>query len=154
MSATSSRRGYAMILVLIFIALVNLCLVLSYKHLDAAIRVENVYRQGTEADEGTILSLAAGLALLEVETPTQSGNYEYKISFGNSLDEAWYTVTYTLQSSTPGGVETWSVAAVRPDYPNDSLPDLRDRIQELAANPPPPPTPPGPVTPPHPSPTL
>jgi len=127
-------------LVIIFIALVNLVFVLSYKHFATAIRVENTYRLARQRDEGTLLVLAAGLALLELETPTQTAAYEYKMSLGDPGDEVWYTLTYELESSLDG-VETWSVVAELPEFPNDSLPDLRERIQYLVANPPAPPEP-------------
>ncbi|HBO42681.1 MAG TPA: hypothetical protein DD670_01835 [Planctomycetaceae bacterium] len=126
-AATSSRRqGYAMVLVLVFIALVNLFFVLSYKHLSSALRVQIAHRLGRECDEGPVAALAAGLALLELTEPVDQENGEYDYQYTILIGGEPYTVIFTPPSE---GEQSWSVHA-RSEEPTD-LPNLRDLREEI-----------------------
>lgn len=138
MNSRTPRRGYAMVLIMVFIVLVNLCLVLSYKHFDAAIRVQSVYRETKARDEGALLALAAGIAMLEKNTPQpdEFGFLCYGISF-NASGEPQYKITYA-QPDPVGEPLNWTVTAERQTYRDDTLRDLKTQYPNVVSEPEPP----------------
>ncbi len=114
MNGRSSRRGYAMMLVLVFIALVLSFFSLSYRHLATALRVETTRTLTKQRDEGSIHALAAGLARLETGLPPSNPNpYTCRISIETSTGLCSFTVTFTREE---GANEIWWVQA-RPTEP-------------------------------------
>jgi hypothetical protein len=133
----SPRQGYAMLLVIVFIALVNLFLVLSHKQLATAIRVETM-RQCTEGRDETMQALAAGLALLQTGTPPASpSQYAFPVMPSTPAAE----VVFEYQEDHPEGGQIWLVTATASEVPSGA--DLPTAFA-------PPPEPPGPPPPPSP----
>ncbi|MBN1590908.1 MAG: hypothetical protein JW888_15450 [Pirellulales bacterium] len=126
----SARRGYAMLLVVVFIALVNLFLVLSYKQLATAIRIETL-RRTTEQHDQTIEALAAGVALLETGTPTESpSTYAFPAAPAVSTTD----ITFEYQEDHAEGGEIWLVTATP-----SAVPAANDLPETFSPPPPPPP---------------
>jgi hypothetical protein len=134
MNGRSSRRGYAMMLVLLFIALVLSFFSLSYRHLAAALRVETTRALIQERDEGSTYALAAGLALLETGLPP-SNPYACDTTIETPTGLRGFTVTFTRQE---GESEIWSVQA-RPTGPfeeHDPMPETFAPPEEPPEEPP------------------
>ena len=106
-----TRDGYAMVLVLVFIALLLSMIGVAFRHMAAATRIETarVYRR--LRDEGTIHAAARGLALLETGLPP-TDPYVCEVSIDTSTGPRSFTVTFTGQ-----GANTWSVGAAETEPP-------------------------------------
>ena len=117
MNGRSSRRGYAMMLVLVFIALVFSFYSLSHRYLAAALRVETVRTLTKQRDEGSVHALAAGLARLETGLPP-SDPYICAVSIDTSTGLRSFVVTFTSEEE---GV--WAVEA-RPKDPFEDVPQM------------------------------
>lgn len=115
MKRRASRRGYAMVLVLVFIGLVLSCFSLSYRHLGAALRVESADTLLERRNEGSTVALGAGVALLETGVPP-TDPYACGVSIETSSGVLSYVVSYAKQSDEP---LIWSVES-RPMEPYES----------------------------------
>jgi len=116
MTARPPRRGYAMVLVLVFIALLLTFYSVAYRHVAAALRVETARTLQQERDEGSVHAVARGLTLLETGLPP-SNPYVCKTTIGEYPDERAFTVTFT---SAVEGI--WSVHATPTECPDDPQP--------------------------------
>lgn len=112
-----TRDGYAMVLVLVFIALLLSMVGVAFRHLAAATRVETARVIRLDRDEGTIHAAARGLALLQTGLPP-TDPYVCAVSIDTSLGPRSFTVTFTGQ-----GGNTWSVGAAETE-PLDSPPPM------------------------------
>ena len=135
MSRRSTRRGYAMALVVIFIALVNLFFMLGWKHLTAAIRVQDSFQTAKQRDEGSLVALATGIAQLETAYPTYdatTGGYLY----GMTINGRQFKVTYAPpdpfnpESAAP---QTFGISV---QYQSISNPLLRNLLTQYPDPPP------------------
>jgi len=116
MKTRPPRRGYAMVLVLVFIALLLTFYSVAYRHVAAALRVETVRTLERQRDEGSVHAVARGLTLLETGLPP-SNPYVCGATIGTPPDERSYTVTFTSEVE---GV--WSVHATPTQWPHDPQP--------------------------------
>ena len=96
MKTRPRRSGYAMLLVLVFIALVLSFFSLSYRHLATALRAETFSMMTRERDQGSLAALAAGLTLLETGLPP-SDPYVCATSIATSAGATSYTVTFASE---------------------------------------------------------
>ena len=120
----AKRSGYALMLVLMFIVLLLAFLMVAYRGVASAVRIESVRSAHVERDEGSIPALAKAVALLETGLPP--GNlYVCGVTIATSAGQRAFTVTYTLVSGT-----TWSVhaAAAQPDENPPPMPATFARL--------------------------
>lgn len=99
------RRGYAMMLVLVFILLFLSLLGVAYRQATAALRIETAYAQQVQRDEGSVHAVARGVMLLETGLPPSSP-YVCGVTIATSTGPRSFTVTFTSQGGT-----NWSVSA-------------------------------------------
>ena len=69
MRRKNPRRGYAMLLVFVFLVLFLLFLGLAYTRLSSALRIETARAQQAQRDQGPIPAVGLGLALLQTGLP-------------------------------------------------------------------------------------
>ena len=105
-----------MVLVLVFIALLLGFYSVAYRHVGAALRVETVRTLRQRRDQGSILAMARGLALLETGLPP-TDPYVGAVLIGPPGEEVSYTVTFAT-----GGENIWSVHAAPTVWPDDPEP--------------------------------
>ena len=109
------RRGYALVLVFVFIVLFLAILGVAWRQMASALRIASLQTIQVQRDDGSIHALALALHLLEtgLPKPLGSGPYVYSVIIdlptrlpvtAESETTRKYTITYTLQSNG-----TWSV---------------------------------------------
>lgn len=107
------RRGYAMVTVMIFLAVSLVLVSISQRRLAAVLRVERARTHVELRDEGSVHALAQALELLETGPPP-SDPYECATDIDTSLGTRSYKVTYNSD-----GTNQWTVlAAPTPDGQN------------------------------------
>ena len=111
MRVTSSRSGYALMLVLVFIVLFLALFGVAYRQTAAALRIESVRSQATQRDEGSLHALARALALLETGNPP-SDPYVCGVTIDTSFGPRSLTVTFASE-----GTNDWTVHSA-PTPPN------------------------------------
>ena len=116
-SSRRARRGYAMMLVLVFMVLFLSMLGVAYRHVGAALRIETVHAAQTSRDEGSIQAIARALTLLETGLPPGSP-YTCGVTLSTSAGACAITVTFTQESPT-----NWSVHAA-PTKSGESPPPM------------------------------
>lgn len=109
MKAKSPRRGYAMVLVLVFVALVLTFYGVCHRHIGATLRIEGTRTFRKRLDEGSLRALARGLALLETgdpPAPAPENPYVCQTTIQTSTGQHDFTVTFTRVVAGK-----WSVSA-------------------------------------------
>lgn len=101
----SNRYGYAMLLVIAFVASFFSLLALACSQLSSSILAETARAQQLQRDEGSVHAAARGLALLETGYPP-STPYVCGVTLNTSTGSHPFTVTFVRESSTQ-----WSVKA-------------------------------------------
>ena len=105
MTTTKPRKGYAMVFVLVFIALILSLHSVAHRHISAALRLEGARTLRRQRDAGPTHALAKGLELLETGLPPRK-QYVCATTIDTSQGPRSFTITYELQH---GG--NWSVQA-------------------------------------------
>jgi hypothetical protein len=131
MRTGTPRDGFAMLLVVVFLALVLSVYSLSHRHLATVLRVETARVAQQERDEGSLRALAAAVALLETGLPPEDP-YVCGVVIDTSAGERSFTITYLSD-----GADEWQVTAV-PTGPYEDPQPMPDSFAE-------PSEPPGPV---------
>ena len=126
------RNGYAMVLVLVFLALVLSFYSLSQRQMAAMLRMETVRMLQRERDEGCIQALGRGLDLLETGSPPASP-YVCGVTIETSTGPRPFTVTFAQEGLDAEGKPRWSVRVV-PTGPSEPPQPMPPRLA--------PPTPP------------
>ena len=103
MRTTSTRSGFAMMLVLVFIVLFLTMLGVTLRETATALRVETIRIRQVQRDEGSVHALARGLALLETGLPP-SDPYICGVAIDTSTGTRFFTVTFASE-----GGDNWSV---------------------------------------------
>jgi hypothetical protein len=112
----STRRGYALMLVLLSLTLFLALLGVTYRRLGSAVRVVSAQTVQRQGDEGSLQALARGLALLETGPPPTTP-YVCGLTINTSDGPRAYTVTFTSEGGT-----NWSVHAARTPASESPLP--------------------------------
>jgi hypothetical protein len=119
MKTRPTRRGYAMVLVLVFIATLLCLYSVAYRQVAAALRIEKARVLQRHRDEGRIHALARGLKLLETGLPP-SDAYTCGVTIETPTGPRALTVTFALESAEEN---IWLVAA-RPTGPFEDPPPM------------------------------
>ena len=125
LNRTSTRHGYAMMLVLVFIVLFLSLWSVAYRHTAAALRIESGRSLAVQRDEGSLHALARGLALLETGYPP-TDPYACGVTIETSSGPRSLTVTFESAEA-----ENWSVSS-RPTRPNENSPPMPDSFAPTA----------------------
>ena len=121
---SAPRDGYALMLVFMFIVLLLAFLMVAYRGVASAVRIESARSAEVSRDEGSTQALAKAMALLETGLPP--GNpYVCGATIQTSAGPRPFTVTFTLESGT-----TWqvSVAATAADDSPQPMPPSFARL--------------------------
>ncbi len=142
----SRRRGYALMLVMVFMVLFGAMLGVAWRRVASALRVEHVLAVRTIADLGSIQALDLALRVIETRLrrdgsgaakidvsadltapdPTlQASPCQCKVQLNASDDPTqprwqWYKVVFTQDADNPDGSTAWSVG-VSVAQPNEDL---------------------------------
>ena len=117
MRSNPPRRGYAMLMVMVTLALLLSMYAVGYRHVTAALRGETATAVQKQRDEGSVHALARGLALLETGPPP-SDPYVGAVTLDTARGLRSITLTFTSESEN-----TWRVHA-GPTEPPESPPPL------------------------------
>ncbi len=137
------RRGYALMLVMIFVVLFGAVLGVAWRRVASALRVEHALAVRTGADKGSIQALDLALRVLETRLRRDGAGVPKidvsddlaspdptllpspclcKVQWNVSDDPAqpqwqWYKVVFTRDGDNPDGASDWSagVTVARPD---------------------------------------
>ena len=101
----SARRGYALMMVSVFLVLMLAMTGVVYRHLSSTLRIETARVQAQQRDEALIHALARAVELLETGTP-HSNTYVFGTTIETSEGLESITVTYTFDIG-----EIWEVHA-------------------------------------------
>ena len=114
----SPRRGYAMVLVLVFLALMLSLHAVVVRNLGAGLRIEKVRVLQQQRDEGSMEALARAVSLLETGLPP-TDPYVCETIVSMSGGDRAFTVTYTTELDAS---VTISVAPTVPPAAPDPMP--------------------------------
>jgi hypothetical protein len=95
-----------MLTVLVLIVILLAVYGVAYRHTAAALRIETVRTQQANRDQGSMESLARGLALLETGLPPSSP-YERGVTVNTPGGSRSFTLTFTNDTG-----QSWSVRCV------------------------------------------
>jgi hypothetical protein len=101
----SSRPGYALTLVMVFVVLFLMVLGVAYRQIASVLRVETVRVQQSQRDQGSTAAVASGLTLLETGLPP-SDPYACAVTVNTAIGPCSYLVTFTSNGSG-----SWTVQA-------------------------------------------
>ena len=126
----SNRRGYALIMVTVFVVLFGAMLGVAWRRVASALRVEHASELRTQCDGGSLQVLADAMRVLETHLCWDAANSRALLdgspapeaSYWKSLTQngiqRWYKITFT-RTGTFDGTE-WSVS-VKEDVQGDPL---------------------------------
>lgn len=114
---SQNRRGYALVVVLLFNVLFLMLLGVAYRQMASTIRIATVRTEQVQRDEGVVSALARAMRMLETGRPpigsastyqcyTTIGSGFFLLTFTPGTDpsvEAW-SVTVAAQSQAPSGI--------------------------------------------------
>ena len=109
----TSRRGYAMMMVLVFLVMFLAFLGVAMRRMAGLLRTETVHAIQVQRDQGSIHALARALTLLETGLPP-TNPYVCAVTIVTSTGSRSLTVTFTRLDDT-----TWTVKAA-PTEPGDT----------------------------------
>jgi hypothetical protein len=103
-----ARRGYALVLVSVFLLLLLAMLGATFRQTAAMLRVETARSNQVIRDEGSLRAAARALAMLE-NGPPPADPYVVVLGVSTSAGPRSYQVTFASTTSATGG---WSVQVV------------------------------------------
>jgi hypothetical protein len=119
----SNRRGYALLLVMIFVVLFTAILGVAWRRVASALRIEHVSEVRKQCDEGSVKVLAQAMTVLETRVRWNStsramldgsgfAEVEFKKQDANGQ---WYRITFTRVTNPVAWSEPveWSVSVSR-----------------------------------------
>ena len=119
----AQRRGYAMMLVMIFVVLFAALLGVAWRRVASTLRVEHSAEVRKQCDQGSLQVMAKAMQTLETRLRWDGsqnkagidGNYDSPLSFYDTLnDTGYYKVVFTRESED-GSSWSVSVTVVRPE---------------------------------------
>ncbi len=108
-----TRRGYALVMVVVFLTLFLSALALSQQRLASSLRLEKIQALRVERDQGSIQAMAQVMALLETGVPPSSP-YLCIVPVDTPEGTRNFTATLSLVS-----VNRWKIT-VAPNQPGDN----------------------------------
>jgi hypothetical protein len=99
-----ARRGYALMLVMLFVVLFLVMLGVTWRQVASVLRIETVRQSQVRRDRGCLLAVVQGIHFMET-TPPAASPYVW----GTTIDGKSFTVTFTQD---PGDSTLWTVEAV------------------------------------------
>jgi hypothetical protein len=133
----SNRRGYALMLVMIFVVLFTAMLGVAWRRVASALRIEHVSEVRNQCDKGSIQILAQAIKLLETRLLWDNGNSVVKLdgstnaelSYSKITGDKYYKITFNRTTSGDSNPTEWSVSVVvltPEEFASLSLPNLPD----------------------------
>ena len=131
-----NRRGYALMLVIVFVVLFSAILGVAWRRVASALRVEHLSEVRKQCDSGSVQVLASAMKLLETSLRrAANGNVALNCStdspqsYGKTADDKCYVIKFTRTSgfNPPSGPVDWSVDVTivsAEEYSSLSLPAL------------------------------
>ena len=108
--AANQRRGYAMMLVLMFIVLFLALLGVVYREVASALRIESLHSLQVRRDEGSVQAMARALALLDSGLPP-ANPYVCGVTIDTPGGPEALTVTFTTEDGVTWQVQSSPTAA-------------------------------------------
>ena len=116
----SERRGYALMLVMVFVVLFTAILGVAWRRVASALRVEHVSEVRKQCDQGSLQVLAEAMKMLETclrldrstniaKLPTSSPANEFYEALGTSPNVTYYIVTFAPSGTDTSGRQ-WTVS--------------------------------------------
>ncbi len=124
----STRRGFALLLVMIFVVLFLAVLGVAWRRMASALRIASVRTVQTQRDQGSTVAMALAMHLLETGVPPGSP-YACGVTIPTSTGLRCYTVTFTAVGETGWTVD---VEVTQPNVTPQPMPNT------FAVIPPPP----------------
>jgi hypothetical protein len=115
------RRGYAILLVLVFVLLFLSLLGVVYRQATAALLIETAHAQQVQRDEVSVHAVARGVKLLETGLPP-SNPYVCGGTIPTSTGPRSFTVTFTSLGGT-----NWSIHAA-PTQASEAPPPMPSKF--------------------------
>jgi hypothetical protein len=111
------RRGYSLMLAMVFNVLMLALLSLAYRQLGSTLRIATAWSQQVQRDEGRLRAAAQALALLETGAPP-SDPYIRLVEVNTSQGPSNFVITIT---STGAGLYSVQAAAAGPNDPTTPI---------------------------------
>ena len=116
----SQRRGYALMLVVVFVVLFTAILGVAWRRVASALRVERLSEVRKQCDQGSLQVLAEAMTMLETclrvntstnvaKLPTSSPDNEFYEVLGTSPNLTYYIVTFAPSGGDASGRQ-WTVS--------------------------------------------
>jgi hypothetical protein len=127
----SHRRGYALLLVMVFVVLFTAVLGVAWRRVISALRIEHVSEVRRQCDQGSVQALAKAVEVLETRlrrntttTAKLNGSDSSTITYGYNLPNTnqWYAITFSRENADTDGTK-W-VVSVTSANSDPSLPSL------------------------------
>jgi hypothetical protein len=118
-----NRRGYALVLVLLFNVMFLLLLGVAWRQIASALRIASVHSAQVQRDEGSLRALAEAMRLLETGLPPANPYVRgTTITLQSSGEERFYLVTFQ-RDETRLTEQVWLATVARTgERPTDLLP--------------------------------
>jgi Tfp pilus assembly protein PilV len=108
-----SRRGYTLMLVVVFLLVVMSMLGMAFRQMASTLRLEEARTRQIDLEQGSVKLAALGLGMLE--NVMASPSFEMQQTYDTSAGPKTYTLTMQRQSVDSGtGKEIWSVTVTAP----------------------------------------
>lgn len=118
------RRGYALMLVMVFVVLFSAVIGLAWRRVNSALRVEHAREVRSQCDKGSVQAMASAVQVLETRLKMGAdsiarldGSDAATISYKKIVDSQWYSVVYTRENTagTDWAISV-TVVAVEPSH--------------------------------------
>ena len=103
-----NRRGYALVMVLLFNVLFLMLLGVAYRQMASALRIATARTEQVQRDEGVVSALARAMRMLETGRPPIGSASSYQCY--TTIGSGFFLLTFT--PGTDPSVEAWSVTVV------------------------------------------
>jgi hypothetical protein len=113
-----NRRGYALVMVILFNLLFLMVLGVAYRQMACAIRIATVRSQRDQCDAGVVCALARGMHMLETGRPPIGAATTYQCF--TTIGSDFFVLTFT--PGTDPSVEAWSVTVARQSQAPSGIP--------------------------------
>ncbi len=107
-----ARRGFALLLVLVFVVLFLAMLGVAWRQIGAVLRIESARARQMTRDDGSLLAVAKALRLLETTSDLSLIGPSYRFKTTIDGEDKWYTVTFSHDSD-------WTVTAIAVPGPTE-----------------------------------